>query len=258
MEENIKRISDYDMKLIASFFSKMNRQGPGSESATLEALKYIPFLTPNQSILDVGCGTGSQTLVLAQNRLAKIKAVDNFDEMLLGLNKRMDRYGFSGQVQAVKASMDSLQFEKESFDVIWAEGSIFIMGFENGIKSWYPLLKEGGYIALTEATWLTSKRPQEIEAYWQVNYPAITTVQKNISMLEAAGYEMIHHFVLPESCWLDSFYADMESQILEYESSYSENEFISSFLERQRQEIEMYKKYKEHYGYVFYIARKRK
>ncbi|MEZ5335151.1 MAG: hypothetical protein R2741_07905 [Methanolobus sp.] len=38
---------------------------------------------------------------------------------------------------------------KQEFDVIWAEGSIFILGLEKGISYWKQFLKDGGYMALT-------------------------------------------------------------------------------------------------------------
>lgn len=38
--------------------------------------------------------------------------------------------------------MDDLPFEEEAFDLIWAEGSVFVMVFEAGIQCWRAFLRE--------------------------------------------------------------------------------------------------------------------
>ena len=37
------------------------------------------------------------------------------------------------------------------------------MGFEAGLRAWEPLLKPGGYIAVTELTWLQPDPPRSEE-----------------------------------------------------------------------------------------------
>lgn len=60
-------IHDFDFDLICEYFSNIERQGPGSPEATLKALSFIDNLNNESSIIDIGCGTGGQTMVLAQN-----------------------------------------------------------------------------------------------------------------------------------------------------------------------------------------------
>ena len=40
-------------------------------------------------------------------------------------------------------SMFEMSFDDETFDLIWAEGSIYIAGFVRGIRDWKRLLKKG-------------------------------------------------------------------------------------------------------------------
>ncbi|MGE5484827.1 MAG: hypothetical protein ACM3X4_07420 [Ignavibacteriales bacterium] len=47
-------------------------------------------------------------------------------------------------------SMLQLSFPPESFDLIWSEGAIYIMGFGNGLTAWKPLLRRGGYVVVSE------------------------------------------------------------------------------------------------------------
>jgi len=64
MSEN-HSIHEFDVNLIVEYFSKIERQGPGSPEITLKALSFIEHLSANAQVADLGCGTGGQTMVLA-------------------------------------------------------------------------------------------------------------------------------------------------------------------------------------------------
>jgi hypothetical protein len=61
--------------------------------------------------------------------------------------------------------MDDLPFGEEAFDLIWAAGSVYIMGFEAGIRYWRAFFREGGCLALTEATWFTETPSTEAKEF---------------------------------------------------------------------------------------------
>ena len=63
--------------LFFELFSGLPRQGPGTAASTRRALGLVPDVGPRTRVLDVGCGTGAQTLVLAQSSASHIVAVDN-------------------------------------------------------------------------------------------------------------------------------------------------------------------------------------
>jgi len=67
MEQENNSIHDFDIALKCEYFSYVERQGLGSPEATIKALSFIDNLTPSSKIADIGCGTGGQTMVLAQN-----------------------------------------------------------------------------------------------------------------------------------------------------------------------------------------------
>ena len=75
MEEKI--INTFDFNLINEFFTALERQGPGSPEETIRALSFIGLLATAQ-IADLGCGTGSQTMVLAQHTAGRLTGVDLF------------------------------------------------------------------------------------------------------------------------------------------------------------------------------------
>ena len=191
------------------------RQGPGSEEATLRALAHAPFDTSSPlKVADIGCGTGASTIVLAKKLPnAEITAVDLFSKFLSVLKQRAEREGVSGGIKAIEGSMDALPFTEDSFDLIWSEGAIYNIGFKKGIELWKPFLKTGGVLAVSEITWLHPDPPEEIREHWETEYPEIATASEKIKLLEDAGYDLLGYSVLPSSSWLENYYVPTESRI---------------------------------------------
>ena len=126
----------YLLELIIEFHKDSERQGPGSDEATLKALSYIPLMNEKTKILDIGCGTGGQTLILANNTAAQITAVDMLPQFLETLMKKAKENNLLDRITAKEMLMDNLTFDKNSFDVIWSEGAIYNIGFEKGLSLW--------------------------------------------------------------------------------------------------------------------------
>jgi hypothetical protein len=117
-------------------------------------------------------------------------------------------------------------------------------------------LKPGGYIAVSEGTWFTEERPAEIEEFWMDAYPEIDTISNKIAQMQKAGYIPVAAFILPENCWTENYFApkvDADKFFLEKNIG---NKAAEEFIANQRHEAQLYKKYKEYYGYVFYIGKK--
>ncbi len=256
MSEKNTSIHEFDFNLICEYFSKLKRQGPGSKEVTLKALSFIENINKNSLIADIGCGTGGQTMTIAQNTKATVLGIDLSPIFIDIFNKNIKKQNLAKRVKGEIASMDKLNFEKESLDLIWAEGSIYNIGFKKGLKEWHKFLKQGGYIAISEASWFTEERPEEIERFWKDAYPEIDTISKKISQMQKSGYVPMASFILPESCWIDNFYKPQASIQEKFLKKYPDNEAVKSFIESERHEAKLYEKYKDFYGYVFYIGKK--
>lgn len=256
MSNEYNNIHEFDFNLICEYFSSLERQGPGSREMTLKALSFIDNLTKQSVIVDLGCGTGGQTMTLAKHTTGEITGIDLFPGFIDRFNQNAASRDFQHRVKGIVGSMDHLPFQPKSLDLIWCEGAIYNIGFERGINEWRNYLKKGGNIAVTEASWFTDERPTEIHDFWNAAYPEIDTIPVKIAQLQKAGYLPAATFCLPETCWTDVFYKpQMEAQRI-FTEKYPDNHTAIELITNMKHEEKMYQQYKAYYGYVFYIAKK--
>jgi ubiquinone/menaquinone biosynthesis C-methylase UbiE len=67
-------------------------------------------------VLDVGCGPGGFTAILAENA-SRVVGVDVSDEFVDAANRTFERHALT-QANAVTGSASALPFDRESFDVV--------------------------------------------------------------------------------------------------------------------------------------------
>ena len=140
------------LELLIDFHKDAKRQGPGCAESTLKALQLTNLnLSKNLKIADIGSGTGAQTIELAKHTKGTITAVDLFPQFLKRLKLNAKNLGLENKIVCIEQSMENLNFSPNSFDLIWSEGAIYIMGFEKGIKVWSKFLKKDGYSHISEA-----------------------------------------------------------------------------------------------------------
>ena len=256
MSNENKSIHEFDFSLICEYFSSLERQGPGSPEVTLKALSFIEKLTDKSRIADIGCGTGGQTMTLAKKAPGIITGIDLFSDFIDLFNTNAQALNLQDRVKGIVGTMENLPFGDEELDLIWSEGAIYNIGFERGLNEWRKFLKVGGYVAVTEASWFTEKRPSEIEDFWMDAYPEINTISNKTSQMEKAGYVPVASFILPEKCWTENFYTQQIPIQEAFLKKYAGNNTAIEFIASERHERQLYYKYKEFYGYVFYIGRK--
>lgn len=256
MSNENKTIDQFELNLICEYFSNVERQGPGSPEATIKALSFIDNLTDRSRIADIGCGTGGQTMTLAQNAPGEITGLDLFPDFISIFNRNAERLGLQERVKGIAGSMEDLPFGQESLDLIWSEGAIYNIGFERGLNEWRQYLKTGGYIAVTEASWFTDERPDEILDFWMDAEPSIDTIPNKVAQVQKAGYVPVATFILPENCWTEHYYAPQAEVQEKFLKKHAGNKAVEELVAFCRLEKELYDKYKEFYGYVFYIGKK--
>ena len=246
------------MTLPADFYrlyEGLPRQGPGSDQLTLRALGSLGALPASPRVLDLGCGSGRQTLVLARALRTRVLAIDNHAPFLAELERRAAEASLGHLVETRCADMGAPGVSAGAFDLIWSEGAIYILGFEHGLRTWMPLLAPGGRLALTECSWLVDDPPAEVRDFWQAAYPTMGSIPANCETVRRVGLEVLDAFPLPASAWWDDYYRPLLARVQQLEPEARDNEVLAGAIAEVRQEIELFDRYGATYGYVFYVCR---
>ena len=246
-----------NMKYFYELFDRLPRGGPGDNQSTKKAYSFMNDIEKNPLILDIGCGPGMQTIELAKLSHGTIIALDRRQQFLDNLMKSARQNNVEHYIKPMLKSMQEMDFEKETFDIIWSEGALYFMGFSNGLKKCYQLLKPNGYLAVTESVYLKENSPQPVLEFWE-EYPDITHIQQNINLIKNTGFDLISHFTLPTSSWIEEFYNPMQKQINILKEKHKENKEALELFDTMQKEIDIYKKYNDYFGYEFFIMKKPK
>ena len=232
------------------------RCGPGDNEFTRRAFNSIQALPKQPLILDIGCGPGVQAIELAKISNGNIIALDNHRAFLDKLMETAAKEGLTENITPKNISMLEMDFEEKSFDLIWSEGALYIMGFQNGLKECHRLLKNNGYLAVTELVYIAPDPPAPVLQYFANEYPDIKSVKGNIEVIQKEGFNLISNFTLPESAWFNSYYIPIERELPRLNEKYTGNEIALGVYKAFQNEIDFYKKYSEFYGYEFFIMQK--
>jgi serine/threonine-protein kinase HipA len=245
--------------LMDAFFllhTDLPREGPGSDDCTREALRRLrPWLPASPRVLDLGCGPGRQTLVLARELGTPITAVDLHAPFLARLEAHAARQGLGHLVHTRRADFGALEDAPGSVDLLWSEGAIYHLGWAGGLKRWRPLLRPGALLAATEATWLTEAPPAEAADFWREAYPTMGTVASNSAVAREAGFEVLDTFVLPASAWWEEYYRPLQARVESLRERAREDADLATALTLTEQEVALYARHGASYGYVFYLLR---
>lgn len=243
---------------ITTFFSSLPRQGVGSPHSTIQALDYIPQIEKAIEIVDMGCGTGGQTIELLNHSSGFITAVDSSQALLNKLRINAENCGFSRRLKTVNADMNTITFPTGSIDLIWSEGAIYSIGFKNGLTKWSSFLKPGGCIAVNDCNWLTETPSANSKIFWNDAYPKMTTIKETTKIAEDVGFTVKKTFLQPESDWWDLYYTPMKELISSYKEIDNKQlpEGFSQFLNSMNDEIALRTDHWADYNYVFYILQK--
>jgi ubiquinone/menaquinone biosynthesis C-methylase UbiE len=201
---------------------------------TRKAFQIIPPMD-NPKILDVGCGTGVPTMELARISKGEILATDIDQDALDYLDEKIKARKVEDQVKTMNLSLFDLDFPDKSFDIIWAEGSIFAIGFQKGLGDWRRLIKDNGFIVIHDPF---QDHHQKLDA------------------IEECGYELLDCFLIDHQLWWLNFYQPYAKHIKNLQEKYIDNPLVQKALKDEENEIRMFKKDPESFSSIFYVIQK--
>ena len=232
------------------------RSGPGDNEFTRRAFNSIPQPQKHPFILDIGCGQGMQTIELAKISNGKIIALDNYQGFLDILMGQAKKQGLEEIIIPQNMSMLDMNFEEGTFDIIWSEGALYFLGFQNGLKRCRQLLKDKGYLAVTELVYTFFDPPNAVVEYFGTEYPDIKNIAEKIEIIKKEGFNLISNFTLPESAWLDNYYTSIEKELPRLNKKYQGNEVALTVFESFKHEVDFYRQYSKFYGYEFFVMQR--
>jgi DNA-binding transcriptional MerR regulator/cyclopropane fatty-acyl-phospholipid synthase-like methyltransferase len=244
-------MNDHDAYMCAflAIFAGLDYWGPGTPEATARALDALPF-TPER-VLEIGCGNGVATLVLAERTEAKITATDTETSALARLRARADAAGLGDRIEAQAQDMAVLSDPAEPYDLIWAEGSAYIIGVERALRDWWRLLRPGGALVFSDMVWRTDAPSDAVRGFWASEYPDMTTPARRVEQAQQAGYRVLTRFDMGQEA-LDAYYRPLEAR-LEAMAGAAIHQRVMDDLQA---ELSVYREGKGQFGYEMFVLQR--
>jgi ubiquinone/menaquinone biosynthesis C-methylase UbiE len=201
---------------------------------TRKAFRMLPDM-PFPRILDIGCGSGVPTVELAKLSDGEITAIDIDQPALDRLISKIKKEGLADRIKVKNRSLINMDFPDASFDIIWSEGSIFVVGFEKGLKDWRRFLKTEGFLIVHD------------------ELGDLTEKQKKISQ---CGYELIDHFILSENIWWNEYFLPLDKKLRKMRAKHAYGGNTTAEMDNDQREIDKFKENVERNRSVYFIMRK--
>jgi SAM-dependent methyltransferase len=246
-------VTDHDTGAYSAFFELhhgLPRQGPGSDATTRHLLSLAGPIPDRPRVLDLGCGPGRSALLLAAEAGAEVTAVDLHEPFLDELRAASEARGLSHLIRPVNGDMGELPYPDGSFDLVWAEGSAYSIGFDTALRDWRRLLAPGGALVLTECVWTTDAPSEDARAYWESAY-RLRTAEENARAAMAAGYTVIGVYAQPDSDW-DEYYVPLAAHA---DAADPAAPGMADAIAATRAELAMRREHGGEYGYAGFVLR---
>jgi len=202
---------------------------------TEKAYLMLPQMNKPQ-ILDIGCGSGIPTLELAKLSHGRVIGIDIDQPALDRFNRKINEMGFTDYVQAINCSIFDMEFDNASFNIIWSEGSVYVIGFQKGLTEWKRFLKQNGFLIIHDE---------------KVGF------DKKLQQISSSGYDLLGYFTLNEDVWRDEYFAPLEKMIYEIQLQQLNDLKVVETLHTFKKELDIFKMNPQSCASVYFIMRRR-
>ena len=239
---------------IYEVFGPLPQGAPGNDASTLRALDAVPGRDAVRQVLDLGAGRGRTTFALAQAfPHAQVTAVEIHAPFARRIAERAREAGLADRVHALCGDMAKIDIAAASIDLIWAEGSIYVVGMERALALWRPWLRPGGCVAFSDVVRWTGDLSKEARAFWAVEYPDMASEAAIRSRAEAAGYRVVAGVRMPKAAH-DSYYVPLEARVAELAGCADTG--VRQVLAGLRREIDVFRRFADEAGYTFFVLQR--
>ena len=243
-----------DTDPINLLFGGMKKLGPGDNAHTLHVLRLLPR-RDFRVIVDAGCGSGRQTLVLARALGTPVHAVDSHQPFLNDLVRRAEEEQIGELVQTHCMDMKDIPGIFSGIDLLWSEGAAYNIGFANALSVWAPAIVPDGFAVVSELSWLKQQAaPVVVRDFFRSGYPDMRSVQQNEQLAARAGFKLLGTHTLPREAWVEGYYDILapRAKALLNHTTHSVKEFAAETI----REIEVFEQADGSYGYVFFLLQR--
>jgi ubiquinone/menaquinone biosynthesis C-methylase UbiE len=235
-------------------FNNLPRQAPGDVMITLECFQKICTLNKPLKVVDIGCGSGFQTLFLALNSEFFITGVDNHQSYLDELQEKAISLGLGNRIKTLNKDMSDLDFKQGEFDIVMSEGAIYIIEVEKGLNEWKKFIKKDEYLIFSDVCWVKQATEGELTEFWATEYPTMMAHEEMKLLIAKCGYKLVYDKLLPANAWLNNYYYPLSINVIKTREKYKGNSRALEIVESVQREIDIFYKYHQYYTYGFFVC----
>jgi ubiquinone/menaquinone biosynthesis C-methylase UbiE len=175
------------------YFDFLAKLGLTKHLGSMEATRRLvegTHIQSGQRVLEVGCGVGATVPYLVRTIGGRVVGVDLLEDMVRQALERAQAERVGHRAVFAAADARRLPFEDAHFDAVIMESvNVFFEDKRAAMREYVRVTKPGGYVGITEMTWLEPPKP-EVEAYYRrVVYAKALEAQGWIDLLEDVGLE---------------------------------------------------------------------
>ena len=246
---------DRNMALFFELYSGLPRQGPGDCDSTRRAFSLVPPLGPSARILDIGCGTGTQTLESGQVLRGGHRGGGRPSTLRRGTQQEGGAARRRRPSDCPRRRHDLSRPAGEALRPGLVGRRDLQHGLRRGSRGVADPAPAGRPSRRVRAMLARARSASGMPGVLHVRYPAIRGIAANRAAVARCGYALVGDFCLPSSAWWRNYYDPLLSNIASFKARHAGDPAADAIAGQSEREIGMYRKYADYCGYVFFVMR---